>query len=280
MTWTTTRDLDAFEAAAGDFLRARPAEHTVLLSAVSSLRVLGVDAYGEAAPSFGWRRCGGPAAVDAAYVWTPPRPVLLSPMPDGAAADLADVLAAARAGVPGVNAGRAAAEAFAAAWRRHGTVRPAARRRLHRLTELTPPDPAPPGAARRATPADRELLRGWFAAFAEDIGVAAPRDARALDDRIADGRCLLWEAGGRPVSMAGITRTLVGTARVAPAYTPPELRGRGYAGAVTAAVSQAAKDSGAQEVLLFTDLANPTSNALYRRLGYRPVEDYLVLTFE
>ncbi|MEU5475584.1 GNAT family N-acetyltransferase [Streptomyces lydicus] len=102
----------------------------------------------------------------------------------------------------------------------------------------------------------------------------------ALDDRIADGRCLLWEAGGRPVSMAGITRTLVGTARVAPVYTPPELRGRGYAGAVTAAVSQAAKDSGAQEVLLFTDLANPTSNALYRRLGYRPVEDYLVLTFE
>ncbi|MFI1622084.1 GNAT family N-acetyltransferase [Streptomyces lydicus] len=62
-------------------------------------------------------------------------------------------------------------------------------------------------------------------------------------------------------------------------YTLPELRGRGYAGAVTAAVSQAARDSGA-EVLLFSDLANPTGNALYRRLGYRPVEDYIVLTFE
>ncbi|MFF7408337.1 GNAT family N-acetyltransferase [Streptomyces lydicus] len=49
---------------------------------------------------------------------------------------------------------------------------------------------------------------------------------------------------------------------------------------MAAAVSQAAKDSGDKEALLFTDLANPTSNALCRRLGYRPVEDYLVRAFE
>ncbi|MFD8547301.1 GNAT family N-acetyltransferase [Streptomyces sp. NPDC059649] len=99
---------------------------------------------------------------------------------------------------------------------------------------------------------------------------------RALDDRIADGRCLLWEDRGRPVSMAGVTRTLAGTARVTPFHTPPELRGRGFAGAVTAAVSAAARSAGAREVVLFTDLANPTSNALYRRLGYRAVEDHVV----
>ena len=28
------------------------------------------------------------------------------------------------------------------------------------------------------------------------------------------------------------------------------------------------------------DLANPTSNALYQRLGYRPVEDRVVLSFQ
>jgi predicted GNAT family acetyltransferase len=48
---------------------------------------------------------------------------------------------------------------------------------------------------------------------------------------------------------------------------------------VTATVSQAARDAGAGEVLLFTDLANPTSNALYQRLGYEPITDYLVLAF-
>ncbi|HEY2287918.1 MAG TPA: hypothetical protein VGH88_19425 [Streptosporangiaceae bacterium] len=48
----------------------------------------------------------------------------------------------------------------------------------------------------------------------------------------------------------------------------------------TAAVSQAALDAGIREVVLYTDLANPTSNALYKRLGYAPVEDRVVLTFE
>jgi predicted GNAT family acetyltransferase len=68
--------------------------------------------------------------------------------------------------------------------------------------------------------------------------------------------------------------------RVGYVYTPPELRGRGYAGAATAAVSRAALEDGVAGVLLFTDLANPTSNALYQRLGYRPVEDRVILTFK
>jgi predicted GNAT family acetyltransferase len=66
---------------------------------------------------------------------------------------------------------------------------------------------------------------------------------------------------------------------VSPVYTPSDLRGRGYAGAVTAAVSRAALDAGAGEVLLFTDLANPTSNALYQRIGYVPVSDRVSLDF-
>jgi predicted GNAT family acetyltransferase len=62
-------------------------------------------------------------------------------------------------------------------------------------------------------------------------------------------------------------------------YTPPGLRGRGYGGAVTAAVTRAALDAGAEDVVLFTDLANPISNALYQRLGYRPVEDRSLVEF-
>jgi len=44
-------------------------------------------------------------------------------------------------------------------------------------------------------------------------------------------------------------------------------------------VSRAALDAGADHVVLFTDLANPTSNALHQRLGYRPVEDRVMLRF-
>jgi len=85
---------------------------------------------------------------------------------------------------------------------------------------------------------------------------------------------------GAAVSLAGVSRPTAGVVRVAPVYTPPDHRGRGYGGAVTAAVSQAALDASASHVVLFTDLANPASNALYRRLGYRPVEDRVVLRFE
>lgn len=79
--------------------------------------------------------------------------------------------------------------------------------------------------------------------------------------------------------MAGMTPMTAGQIRVAPVYTPAHLRGRGYASAVTAEASQAALDAGATEVLLFTDLANPTSNALYQRIGYLPVTDFAVYDF-
>jgi predicted GNAT family acetyltransferase len=101
-----------------------------------------------------------------------------------------------------------------------------------------------------------------------------------VDERLGYGGITVWEAGGVPVSLAGRTRVVAGMVRVAPVYTPPEMRGRGYVGAATAAVSQAALDAGVREVVLYTDLANPTSNALYQRLGYRPVEDRVVLSFQ
>ncbi|MBO0788662.1 MAG: GNAT family N-acetyltransferase, partial [Actinobacteria bacterium] len=102
---------------------------------------------------------------------------------------------------------------------------------------------------------------------------------RQVRDRLRHGGLTLWEEEGRPVSLAGLTRQVAGQVRVGPVYTPPEFRRRGFAAAVTAAVSRAALAAGAQEVLLFTDLANPTSNSLYRRLGYRPVSDYVSLAF-
>ncbi|MCQ0020489.1 GNAT family N-acetyltransferase [Actinomadura madurae] len=79
--------------------------------------------------------------------------------------------------------------------------------------------------------------------------------------------------------MAGRTPAVGGMARVAPVYTPAGHRRRGYGAAVTAAATRDAQDAGAADVVLFTDLGNPTSNSVYRRLGYRPVEDRVVLAF-
>jgi predicted GNAT family acetyltransferase len=79
--------------------------------------------------------------------------------------------------------------------------------------------------------------------------------------------------------MAGQLRPSAGVVRVGPVYTPAGLRGRGYGAAVTAAVTSAALQAGAGQVVLFTDIANPVSNALYRRLGYQPVAEMAGLRF-
>jgi predicted GNAT family acetyltransferase len=90
----------------------------------------------------------------------------------------------------------------------------------------------------------------------------------------------LWEdPGGTVVSVGGHTAAAAGVARVGPVYTPPPCRRRGYGAAVTAYVTQLALDSGADGCMLYTDLANPTSNAIYQEIGYRPLGDVLQLRF-
>ncbi|MFD3931499.1 GNAT family N-acetyltransferase [Streptomyces sp. NPDC058614] len=143
------------------------------------------------------------------------------------------------------------------------------------------PEPAPPGRARVATEADRSQLTAWHGEFDEAVGEHGSRDSGAwADDRIAYGSLTLWETpDGAPAAMAGATPLIAGQLRIAPVYTPAHLRGRGYAGAATAEVSHAALAAGADEVLLFTDPANPTSNGLYQRIGYRPVADFATYEF-
>ena len=88
----------------------------------------------------------------------------------------------------------------------------------------------------------------------------------------------LW-ADGEPVAMAGTSGQTPNGARVGPVYTPPALRGRGYASACTAALSQLLLDEGRRFCFLYTDLSNPTSNKIYQAIGYRPVCNADMYTF-
>jgi predicted GNAT family acetyltransferase len=97
--------------------------------------------------------------------------------------------------------------------------------------------------------------------------------------RITDQTFFLWE-DSKPVALAGITRPTPEGMGVGPVYTPPERRGRGYATSLVAQISQQLLASGRQFCTLFTDLANPTSNSIYQKIGYRPVGDYTVYRFE
>ncbi|MGH3155933.1 MAG: GNAT family N-acetyltransferase [Streptosporangiaceae bacterium] len=285
MAWTLTEDLEEFTTAASSFLRERPAQNTVALTIMATLGTSGLGYFGAHPPMFGWWKPPG-GTVTAACLQTPPFPLLLSSGPPAAFDELAATLADAGRTLPGVNGGEAGAQRFAAQWQQltgAGTT-VSQRHRMYRLGALVPPRPAPEGHDKLATPADRDLVIEWFAAFGEEAGTLAARGteqaARMAGERIDDGCLTLWEVAGEPVSMAGVTRQVAGMVRVGPVYTPPKLRRHGYAAAVTAAISQAALDAGAAEVLLFTDLANPTSNGVYLRLGYHPVEDRVLLAFD
>jgi GNAT superfamily N-acetyltransferase len=276
--WRTTTDPEEFLAAAGAFLMASPAQNTVPLTVVEGLRAPGAE---PGTTLLGWWTDAGGGPATGAFLLSAPYPVHLTDMPDPAAPALVDVLAEAGRPVAGVNGETAAADAFAVAWaaRTGATAEPHRRMRLHRLDALVPPDPMPAGRAVTATGEHRGLAVAWYEAFAREIDEPAAGVERQVDDRLGYGGLRLWERDGEVVSLAGITRQAAGATRVAPVYTPPELRGRGYAAAATAAAVRAALDAGAEEVLLYTDLADATANRLYARLGFVPVEDRVVLRF-
>ena len=277
MAWHLTGSPDEFWSAAGEFLRSRPVENSLPLTLTDTLRTRNLHHYGADDPLFGWYEAAG--RVQGACLQTPPHPLIMASAPAEALPGLTSLLA--DRPLPGVNALTADAEAFADAWRRltGAEVTVGKQTRLFRLDVLTPPSPLPPGAPRVAGAADRDLLVDWLAAFHRELGEHIGDPGRTADDKLAYGGLTLWEVDGHPVSLAGVTRPEAGVVRVAPVYTPPDQRARGYAGAATSTVTRAALDEGADDVVLFTDLANPTSNALYQRLGYRPIEDRVVMRF-
>ena len=266
MSWHETDDVERWLTLVGHLLLDQPGVHTISLSVASASR-----ARYDGTRFLWWQEPDG--AVTGAASATPPYPVVLAVVPEHALDPLAEQL------VPsGVNGRTEQAVHFAAlAGHRQGTdARLVHAERLFRLGTLTAPTGVL-GSARLAGPDDEDLLVPWHDAFVAETGVQSRDSRAAVKDRLSYDGLLLWEADGQPVAMAGRTRESFGGIRIGPVFTPVPQRGRGYGGAVTAELARLAQGL-AREVVLFTDLTNATSNALYQRLGFRPVHDRAVLT--
>ncbi|WP_285777278.1 GNAT family N-acetyltransferase [Microtetraspora sp. NBRC 13810] len=264
MGWSFTADLQGFPAEAEAWLLRDPVRSTVPLTVLNRIRQ-GDEQNGML---LGWYTGGG--AVAGVVVHTPPFPLILGDLPGEAIGALAEALRGRE--VRGVSGPRETVAAFGAAWPR--PVRDRMAMRLYRLGELRPH--AVDGEARAAEAGDEELVVAWYRAF---FAEAEPANAGVdpttpVRGRIAEREIVLWEAGGEPVALAALSSPIAGMSRIGPVYTPPRSRRRGYGAAATHAATRSAIDAGAERVLLFTDLANPTSNSIYQALGYRPVDDY------
>jgi RimJ/RimL family protein N-acetyltransferase len=220
--------------------------------------------------------------VVGAGLWTVPYRLLVGPTDD----DVAQAIGAAAARrsedlglpLPGVVGDVRAAERAADGVGRPWTTTMS--ERLLVLHDYLPPAPVA-GAVRRPRAQDQELIRAWRRDFAAEAGVLFHDDDAAL--RRALHVTWLWDVEGTPVSMAGhapVVSTPAGdVARIGPVYTAPGHRGRGYGGAVTAAVVEHLLPL-VRTVMLFTDAANPTSNHVYEALGFVHEADVVELGFE
>jgi predicted GNAT family acetyltransferase len=101
----------------------------------------------------------------------------------------------------------------------------------------------------------------------------SPPSREIVEKGAVEGRYFIWMVGDQPVSTAAIVRRTRHTGGIAAVFTPKDLRGKGYAGSITAAVVEALIREGKTTACINTDLRNPISNRCYAKIGFKPVCD-------
>lgn len=211
---------------------------------------------------------------------TPPHSLHLPVSISGAVTALAAQLAGEGVDLPGVSGPQEAALEFA-----DGYLPPMGKQITGRegigVYDLPVPVELPwpvAGNHREADESHLPLVSSWVDAFMEETGSPAV-DAEATARRqLAVGNVSLWVVDDRPVAMCWASASFGGVVRVSGVYTPRAERGQGYASAVVAAASRQQQELG-HTCMLYTELANPTANKIYRALGYRYIGSDLRLKF-
>ena len=281
MELTTYHSVENFYTRAEPFLLEREAEHNM---------ILGLRAYlmrnspsQDQPPYLSIVEHQG--RIVAVAVMAPPNRMIISH------ATLAEAIPLIAAGayalyktLPGVSGSTPFSEQFATEWQRL-SAQPYSLTMAERIYQLDKVNPVTgvPGSLRKATESDRPLLLQWLAEYQEEaLHLTDTSTLAALLDRLLSFETqglFIWE-DAQPVSMAAYTRPTPNGICIAAVYTPRPLRGRGYASACVAALSQLLLDQGRRYCFLYTDLVNPTSNHIYQTMGYEPICDASIYSFE
>lgn len=124
---------------------------------------------------------------------------------------------------------------------------------------------------------DNQLIKQWIKGFLDDIQEAyTPQSIDERLNRLIENQSLyVLVHDDQLVSMAAGIRPMGKGISVGYVYTPPQLRNNGFA---TACVQKLTAHylKTCNYCTLYTDLANPTSNSIYQKIGYRPVGDSVV----
>jgi predicted GNAT family acetyltransferase len=274
----TFPDAEGFLAAAGEALYENEPLHSLMIGVVERL-IRDLHFYGEGDPYLAVVSEGGVPVL--AATMTPPFGLLLSALREDGGAYipmLVSELLDSDLHLPDVHAESRFAKQFAEEWETHTgeTTEKIMEMRIYVLHQVTPPQNVT-GEFSQATLAEHELITEWLGGFEREAlneERAIDRLRKAAEGQIERGEWYLWWDDGKPRSMCLQSRPTRSGICVSGVYTPPELRGRGYASAGVAALSQHLLDEGYSFTSLFTDLSNPTSNSIYMKIGYQPLADF------
>jgi uncharacterized protein len=208
-----------------------------------------------------------------------PRPLLLSQSQNLAAIELIaqnliEYLYSHQKSLSGVSAPVAESQAFASSWvsMTGQSYKLKMALRAFQLEKVQQPN-QPPGYFRIANEKDKELLKQWKVAFSlEALGAVDDDTESWVNNCLLNQTAFVWE-DKVPVSLACRTRITPNGVGISIVYTPSKYRGKGYASACVAALSEYFLNKEYKYCFLFTDLANPTSNHIYQAIGYQPAGD-------
>lgn len=253
-----------------------------LIQGIASRLVNNPHVYGSAEPWF--CTLSGKTGVCAVAMRTPPHNVLLAHFsgdPDSSARLLVDSISQFSKSIPGVLGEKEIANPFSKYWcdTQRVEIQGKQSQRIYRLVKLNKINLAK-GRFRPATEEDEGLVLEWTRAFHDEIFAAVNPDEPVPDitGAIARREVFLWE-NHMPVSMAVKSRPTRKGMNIGYVYTPPELRRQGYATSCVSMVCRNIFSSGYEFCTLYADLANPVSNSIYQRIGFKEVRDSVMYIF-
>ncbi|MBI4764230.1 MAG: GNAT family N-acetyltransferase [Deltaproteobacteria bacterium] len=214
-------------------------------------------------------------AVAACALRTPPNKAVITRGSEPALKCLVESLGERYETLPAVLGPEPEVRRFAVMWAQHfgSVIQPGMRQRIYEARQVQPLPWQVSGRMRQANNSDLPILSPWIAALNEETQVTHGANPTVMArERIAQSRLFVWE-DGPVVSMAAQGSRTNSGALINLVYTPPGLRGRGYASACVAALTKELLSKDHAYCCLFTDLENQTSNSIYPRIGYRPVCD-------
>ncbi len=243
------------------------------------------DSFGEKTPLMATRLRQN-ALPDFIAMMTPPFPLLIwfeNQLGDKELKKLAQTIKEKGWDLPGVNGIASCSSRFASVWAKINQVNaePVMHSMSYELTEVLFPDPMPTGNFRFAQENQAEILLKYMNEMQDDLNVTVRIEytLEHIHNFLGNKRIGIWLVDDQPVSMAMSNRPQLSSIGISAVYTPNEYRGNGYASAVVATLSQELLNQGYQRINLFTDLANPTSNKIYKAIGFNEVCDYQEFKF-